>query len=202
MPDALTERETVERETEKIVHERTIFGFWVYIMSDAILFASLFAAYGVLHDETFGGPSARQIFSLPYTLGETLLLLTSSFTSGLAGIAAERRSKWGVIAAIVATFFLGLGFVAMEAEEFTTFARAGYGWNRSAFLSSFFTLVGTHGTHVSIGLLWMLFFLSEAWVRGLTPVVIKRLSCLRLFWHFLDVVWIFIFTVVYLMGVA
>ncbi len=202
MSEALVIQEVVTKETERVVHHRTILGFWLYIMSDAILFASFFAAYGVLRDATFGGPTSKELFTLTYPLMETLFLLTSSFTAGLAGISAIHGKKWGVVISMIATFFLGLGFVVVEGTEFTEFVHAGYGWKVSAFLTSFYTLVGTHGTHVSIGLLWILFFIIETSVRGLTPSVLKRLACLRLFWHFLDVVWIFIFTVVYLMGVV
>jgi cytochrome o ubiquinol oxidase subunit III len=183
-------------------HSRTVFGFWIYLMTDCVLFASLFAAYAVLHNNTYGGPSGRELFNLPYALTETLILLTSSFTCGLAGLAAGRNRKNKVIAWFGVTFLLGISFLAMEATEFTHMVQQGNSWERSGFLSSYFTLVGTHGLHITTGLLWMIVLLVPVCRRGLTPVRLKRLMCLRLFWHFLDIVWIFIFTIVYLMGVG
>jgi cytochrome o ubiquinol oxidase subunit III len=181
-------------------HHRTIFGFWVYLMTDCILFATLFATYAVLHNNTYGGPSGRELFSLPFVLTETLLLLTSSFTCGLTALAARCDEKNKVIAWFGVTFLLGLSFLTMEVTEFTHLFHEGNGWQRSAFLSSFFTLVGTHGLHITAGLLWMIVLVIQMGRRGLTPTILKRQTCLRLFWHFLDVIWIFIFTFVYLMG--
>jgi cytochrome o ubiquinol oxidase subunit 3 len=182
-------------------HSKTIFGFWVYIMTDCILFATLFSAYLVLHNNTFGGPGSHELFELPFVLIETLLLLTSSFSCGLAMLAADRNRKNQVLGWYALTFLLGLAFVGMEVTEFVHFIHTGNSWEKSAFLSSFFTLVGTHGLHISFGLLWMIVLLVPVYRHGLTPVSMKRLTCFRLFWHFLDVVWIFIFTIVYLMGV-
>ncbi len=178
---------------------KTLFGFWVYLMTDCILFATLFATYAVLHQGTNGGPSGRELFSLPYALAETLILLVSSFTVGLAMINISRGK---LLAWFGATFLLGIAFLTMELSEFASFVREGYGWEHSAFLSAFFTLVGTHGLHILAGLFWMVVLLIPVIRKGLTPVSLKRLMCLRLFWHFLDVVWIFIFTIVYLMGVT
>lgn len=180
---------------------RTVFGFWVYLMTDCLLFASLFATYAVLHNNIWDGPSSRAIFDLPFVLTETLILLTSSFTSGLAMLGAHRSSKSRLLFWFVITFLLGSAFVTMELREFSQLAREGYSWTRSGFLSSFFTLVGTHGLHISVGLLWMLVMMGQVARRGFKPIVMRRLICLSLFWHFLDVVWIFIFTLVYLMGV-
>lgn len=179
---------------------KTLFGFWVYIMTDCILFGTLFAAYAVLHNNTFGGPGARELFSLPYALTETLILLTSSFTCGLTLLAAQKKSKHSVMTWFGVTFLLGLCFLGMELSEFTRLVHEGNSWQRSAFLSAFFTLVGTHGLHISIGLLWMSVVVWQIWRRGLTHATLRRQTCLRMFWHFLDVVWIFIFTFVYLMG--
>ena len=179
---------------------KTLFGFWVYLMTDCILFAALFATYAVLHDSTYGGPSASEVFSLPFVLIETLLLLTSSFTCGMAMLGAQSNSKKKVITWFAITFVLGASFLAMELTEFTRLVHEGNSWQRSAFLSSFFTLVGTHGLHITTGLLWMIILLAPVYRHGLTPTSIKRLACLRLFWHFLDVIWIFIFTIVYLIG--
>lgn len=188
-------------DTDQEIYDRTLFGFWLYIMTDCILFATLFATYAVLHNGTFGGPSSKDIFSLPYVLVETMLLLTSSFTSGLAMLAAHQRDKTKVLIYFSATFLLGFSFLAMELHEFNHLVQEGYSWQRSAFLSSYFTLVGTHGLHVTFGLLWISVMLFHVATRGVTMPTLRRLFCLNMFWHFLDVIWIFIFTIVYLMGV-
>lgn len=179
---------------------KTVFGFWVYLMTDCILFSMLFATYIVLHKSTWGGETGKELFDLPFMLIETMVLLMSSFTCGLAGIETNRHKKGIVIALFLITFVLGATFVGMELYEFTNLVLEGNSWQRSAFLSSYFTLVGTHGFHVSIGLIWMMVMIFQISFKGLTWIVHKRLTCLRLFWHFLDVVWIFIFTFVYLMG--
>jgi cytochrome o ubiquinol oxidase subunit 3 len=171
-------------------------------MTDTILFATLFATYAVLRGNTYGGPAGRDIFDMPYVLVETLLLLFSSFTCGLAMIAMQRR-KTGLMGVLLGlTFVLGLAFVTMELTEFTHLIADGNSWQRSAFLSSFFTLVGTHGLHISVGLLWLAILSIRVMRGGLTPSKVRQLTLFSLFWHFLDVVWIFIFTIVYLMGVA
>jgi cytochrome o ubiquinol oxidase subunit 3 len=180
--------------------EKTIFGFWVYLMTDCVLFASLFATYAVLHSNTFGGPSGQQLFSLPYVLTETVILLTSSFTCGLGVLAAQRLAKKQVLAWFSVTFGLGVAFLSMELTEFTHLVHDGNSWRRSGFLSSFFTLVGTHGLHITVGLIWMLVLMAKVLSHGLNPTNVKRLTLLSLFWHFLDVIWIFIFTIVYLLG--
>lgn len=179
---------------------RTLFGFWTYLMTDCILFGTLFATYAVLHNNTWGGPSARELFELPHALTETLILLTSSFTCGLASLATAKMRKNQVIGWFAVTFLLGVSFISLELVEFTRLVHSGNSWKSSGFLSAFFTLVGTHGAHISIGLLWMAVLMFFVWRRGLTEDNLKKLNCLRLFWHFLDVVWIFIFTIVYLMG--
>ncbi len=179
---------------------KTLFGFWVYIMTDLVLFASLFATYAVLHLNTFGGPSARELFSLPYVLTETLLLLVSSYTVGLAVLALHKRAARQVVIWLSVTFLLGLAFLGMELSEFSRLAADGNSWQRSGFLSSFFTLVGTHGLHITVGLLWIGVMIGQVIRKGLTPGTSRRLALLSLFWHFLDIVWIFIFTIVYLMG--
>lgn len=181
---------------------KATFGFWVYLMTDCILFATLFATYAVLHDNIFGGPSGRDIFDMPFVLAETLILLTSSFAAGLAILAAQRQDKSGVFVWFGVTFLLGAMFLGMELSEFTQLVQEGFSWQRSAFLSSFFTLVGTHGLHITAGLIWMLILLAKVVRNGLTGGTIRRLTMLSMFWHFLDVIWIFIFTIVYLMGVA
>jgi len=179
---------------------KATFGFWVYIMTDCVLFAGLFATYAVLHNNTFGGPSGRYLFSLPFVLTETLLLLTSSFTCGLAMLAAYRKNKALVVFLFGVTFLLGLAFLTMELTEFRHLAAEGNSWRRSGFLSSFFTLVGTHGLHITTGLLWMVVMITKVLRSGLTSANIRKLTLLSLFWHFLDIIWIFIFTIVYLLG--
>jgi cytochrome o ubiquinol oxidase subunit III len=179
---------------------KTLLGFWIYLMTDCILFATLFATYAVLYTKTFGGPSTYDIFHLPFILSETLLLLTSSFTCGLAMLGAENNNKAKTLFWFAVTFLLGVAFMTLEITEFTHLVRDGNSWERSAFLSAFFTLVGTHGLHITTGLIWMVILLVPVAKEGITPTSFRRLSCLKLFWHFLDVVWIFIFTLVYLMG--
>jgi cytochrome o ubiquinol oxidase subunit III len=200
MADPITIQRVSQSSAKHDIYSKTTFGFWVYLMSDCILFATLFATYAVLHNNTYGGLAARDLFSLPFALTETLILLTSSFTCGLAGLAAQKNDKNKVIAWFGITLLLGLTFLVMEGLEFTHLVQEGNSWERSAFLSAFFTLVGTHGLHITVGLLWMSVLIAQVVFRGLTIFTLKRLTCLRMFWHFLDVVWIFIFTIVYLMG--
>jgi len=184
-----------------MTNDKTIFGFWIYIMSDALIFATLFATYAVLQGNTYGGPEAEDLFSLPFVLAETLILLTSSFTAGLALLAGHRNDRKQVLIWLGVTLVLGLAFLGLEINEFARFYAEGNGWQRSGFLSAFFTLVGTHGAHVAAGSLWMIVLMIQATRRGLTASIIDRLVRWSLFWHFLDVVWIFIFTFVYLMGI-
>ena len=180
--------------------DKAIFGFWVYIMTDCVLFASLFATYAVLHNNTNGGPAGRDIFSLPYILTETMLLLTSSFTCGLAMLAMQANRRRQLLSWLAVTFILGASFLGMELKEFHHLAVEGNSWHRSGFLSSYFTLVGTHGLHITVGLCWMLIMAWQLTQRGLTRNIQRRLTLLSMFWHFLDIVWIFIFTIVYLLG--
>lgn len=179
---------------------KTIFGFWVYLMTDCILFASLFASYAVLRNNTYGGPAGSELFSQPYVLTETIILLTSSFVCGLAMLAVHRRRKDLVLIMLAITFLLGFAFLAMELAEFSKLVHEGNDWQRSGFLSAFFTLVGTHGLHISIGLLWIISMMAQLVRRGFTAGVVRRLTLLSLFWHFLDIVWIFIFSIVFLLG--
>ncbi|HEJ6943253.1 TPA: cytochrome o ubiquinol oxidase subunit III [Serratia marcescens] len=181
--------------------ETKVFGFWIYLMSDCILFASLFATYAVLVNGTAGGPSGKDIFDLKFVLVETFLLLFSSITYGMAMIAMNKGKVGGVNTWLFLTFLFGLGFVAMEIYEFHHLIAEGFGPDRSAFLSSFFALVGTHGLHVTSGLIWIIVLMIQVSKFGLTATNKTRLMCLSLFWHFLDVVWICVFTVVYLLGV-
>ena len=181
--------------------DKTTFGFWVYIMTDCVLFASLFATFAVLRNNTYGGPSGQEIFSLSFVLTETLILLTSSFCIGLAWLAARQGNKQMVLRWMALTFLLGAAFLTLELREFNHLASEGNSWRRSAFLTAFFTLVGTHGAHITAGLVWMSVMMTRIYRRGLFNTSVRKLTMLSLFWHFLDIVWIFIFTIVYLMGI-
>ena len=183
------------------VYEQRAFGFWLYLMSDAILFSLLFATYAVMARNNAGGPTGHTLFSLPNAFGETMLLLFSSITFGLATLAMKSGEKERMLSWLLVTFLLGLGFVGLEIREFHGMVRAGAGPDRSGFLSAFFTLVGTHGLHVTFGLIWILIMTSQVVIKGLTVPVTSRFLRLGLFWHFLDIVWIGIFSVVYLPGI-
>lgn len=182
-------------------YSKTIFGFWAYLMTDCLIFGTLFATYAILHTSTFGGPGPHDLFTLPTPFAETMVLLLSSFTCGMGLLAACRNRTPAILAWFIISFLLGLSFVIMEVTEFTHLVHEGNSWHRSAFLSSFFTLVGTHGFHVSVGLFWMIVIMGQLVFKGLTVNTFRRLVCFNMFWHFLDLVWIFIFTFVYLMGV-
>jgi cytochrome o ubiquinol oxidase subunit III len=182
-------------------YSKTILGFWMYLMTDCLVFATLFATYAVLHNNTFGGPSSRELFSLPTSFAETIILLLSSLTCGFAMLSALKSSKKRIMAWLAVTFLLGASFLAIEIHEFVHLINEGNSWTRSAFLSSFFTLVGTHGLHITVGLFWIVVMLGQVFWLGLTKDTFRRLSVFSLFWHFLDLIWIFIFTFVYLMGV-
>jgi cytochrome o ubiquinol oxidase subunit 3 len=179
----------------------TVFGFWVYLMTDFVLFASLFAVYAVLRANTFGNVGGKEIFDAPFILVETLILLTSSFTTGLALLAAKAGGKGRVLLALLLTAVLGAAFITMEFNEFANLIAAGHGPQQSGFLSAYFTLVGTHGMHVAVGLLWVLALMVAIIRRGLTQPNMRKLMLFSLFWHFLDIIWIFIFTLVYLFGI-
>lgn len=181
---------------------RSLFGFWVYLMTDCVLFATLFATFAVLRNSTFGGPGGSDLFSMPFVLVETLALLTSSFTCGLGLLAARRGDKRRVFLLFGITFLLGVFFLTMEITEFRHLAEEGNSWQRSGFLSAFFTLVATHGLHITAGLLWMAVMGIQVLKRGLDRTATRQLTMLSIFWHFLDIIWIFIFTIVYLMGRA
>ncbi|MCE2982341.1 MAG: cytochrome o ubiquinol oxidase subunit III [Parachlamydia sp.] len=177
------------------------FGFWVYLMTDLIIFACLFACYIVLRNNTYGGPTAKELYEMPFVLAETLILLFSSFTCSLAMLAAERNVKNWAMGWLIITFLLGAAFLFLEIKEFTHFVEIGANWQRSAFLSSFFTLLGTHGLHITTGLLWIAVMLVRLAIRPLNGHSLSQLHRMSLFWHFLDFVWIFIFTIVYGMGI-
>jgi len=177
-----------------------VFGFWIYIMTDCILFASLFAAFLVLHQPGVYGPAFKKFIELPYVLGETFFLLTSNFMFGLSILMMYKNKAALTNFFLILTFILGLGFVAMEVNEFIKLAHEGYSWTTSGGASAFFVLVATHGTHVSVGLLWILVMIIQISVFKVTPTIKRRLTYLGLFWNFLDIVWIFLFTIVYLVG--
>ncbi|WP_060480570.1 cytochrome o ubiquinol oxidase subunit III [Pseudomonas monteilii] len=181
--------------------QMTVLGFWLYLMTDCILFASLFATYAVLSGSFAGGPSGHDIFQLDFVAVETLFLLLSSITFGFAMLKMFDGKKAGVLGWLAVTFLFGAGFIAMEIYEFHHLIGEGFGPTRSGFLSGFFALVGTHGLHVTAGLIWMGIMMYQINKHGITPTAKTRMSCLSLFWHFLDVVWICVFTVVYLLGV-
>lgn len=174
------------------------FGFWLYLLSDVILFAAIFAAYAVLASHVAGGPSGAQAFDRPNVLIETVCLLTSSFTCGIAMLELRRNALMATYFWLAVTFLLGAVFIALEISEFAGLVARGAGPGRSAFLSAFFTLVGTHGLHVIVGLLWILLMVAQMAMLGLRPAVVRRLLCFSLFWHTLDIVWVGVLTIVYL----
>lgn len=188
--------------SEKQLSQKTSLGFWLYLMTDCILFASLFATFVVLRSATVGGPSSPEIFEMPLVLAETIILLTSSLTCGIALVMLRQRKIKQAVVAFAATYVLGIAFLTIELSEFIKLASEGYGPDHSAFLSAFFTLVGTHGLHILVGLIWLFTLGVVLSRRGMTTKLKRQSTLFVLFWHFLDLVWIFIFTVVYLMGVA
>lgn len=185
---------------QKINDDKTLFGFWVYLMTDLIIFAVLFAAFVVLRNNNYGGITIARIFNPPFVLIETLVLLTSSFICGLGMLYASEKNKDKTLMLFGSTFILGLVFLIMELSEFSHLIAEGNSFTKSAFLSSYFTLVGTHGLHIFSGLVWMAIMIFKVSKSGLTHGNVRKLTLLSMFWHFLDIVWIFIFTVVYLFG--
>jgi cytochrome o ubiquinol oxidase subunit 3 len=179
----------------------TLLGFWLYLMSDCLLFAGLFAAYAVLGRNYAGGPSGAELFELPTILLNTAFLLLSSITYGFAMIASQRKNVKATLIWLGITGLFGLAFLTLEIQEFMHLIHEGAGPQRSAFLTSFFALVGTHGLHVTFGTVWLVTLMFQVGKHGLTGENKRRLMCLSMFWHFLDVIWIGVFTFVYLMGV-
>lgn len=195
---------TLESADAHMDHEEssTVFGFWIYLMTDCIIFAALFAVFAVMSRQFAGGPTGKDLFDIPSVALETGVLLLSSITYGFAMLGAYKGKTGTLLVWLGITFLLGLGFIGMELQEFSRLISEGAGPDRSAFLSAFFTLVGTHGLHVTIGLVWMAVLAVQiAPKRELTDREITRLTCLSLFWHFLDIVWICVFTFVYLASV-
>lgn len=170
-------------------------------MTDCLLFATLFCTYAVMHNSTFGGPTSKDLFRLSDAFIETMLLLFSSVTSGLALLASLKGKTKQVVMWLGITFLLGAGFLFIELTEFRHFYLEGHSWTKSAFLSAFFTLLGTHGLHVAVGLLWIIVLSAQLLYQGINTDTFRRLAIFGMFWHFIDLVWIFIFTFVYLMGV-
>jgi cytochrome o ubiquinol oxidase subunit 3 len=194
----------VEREWSGPAPKRIVtgYGFWIFILSDMVMFSAFFATYAVLLGQTAGGPTGHDLFDLRNVAIETALLLASSFTCGMASIAADARNATWFQLALAVTCALGLGFLALEGREFASLVARGAGPTRSAFLSAFFTLVGCHGLHVSAGILWLLTMMAQVFTKGFRPDIQRRILCFALFWHALDIIWIAVFTVVYLLGSA
>lgn len=178
------------------------YGFWIFLLSDIILFSAFFAGYAVLSGNASGGPTGRELFELPRVAIQTGLLLTSSFTCGLGSLASYRRDMAWTQIWLLVTGLLGGAFLLLELQEFAAMIAEDAGPTRSAFLSSFFALVGCHGLHVSLGLLWLGTMMAQLWVKGFRADILRRLQCFNLFWHALDIVWIAIFSLVYLLGAS
>ena len=180
----------------------TGYGFWIFLLSDVVMFSCFFAAYAVLSGQTDGGPSGRDLFELPRVAAQTGLLLTSSFVCGLGSLASHRRDMAWTQIWLLVTGVLGAAFLLLELQEFAAMIGEGAGPSRSAFLSAFFALVGCHGLHVGLSLLWLGTMMAQLWVKGFRPDILRRLHCFNLFWHALDIIWIAIFTLVYLLGAS
>ncbi|WP_407672425.1 cytochrome o ubiquinol oxidase subunit III [Noviherbaspirillum pedocola] len=187
--------------TEHHPENGTLLGFWLYLMSDVLLFASLFVAYAVLGRSYAGGPSGADLFDLPLVALNTSFLLLSSITYGFAMLAAQRKALSTAIVWLGITGLFGAAFIGLELYEFINLIHEGAGPQRSAFLTAFFSLVSTHGLHVTFGIIWLITLMFQLGRHGITPENMRRMTCLSMFWHFLDVVWIGVFTFVYLMGV-
>jgi cytochrome o ubiquinol oxidase subunit 3 len=178
------------------------YGFWIFLLSDIVMFSALFASYAVLARATAGGPAGAQLFNQMNVAMETAFLLLSSYTCGLMSLAANSRRHLGTVLGAAGTFVLGAAFLSLELREFHSMIAMGATPQRSAFLSAFFTLVGCHGLHVTVGLIWLVLMMVQLAMWGFRPVVERRLLCFALFWHALDIIWVMIFTIIYLMGVA
>jgi cytochrome o ubiquinol oxidase subunit 3 len=202
---------TIEAAANRLGHERdggpaptrivVAYGFWIFILSDIAMFSALFAAYAVLSGNTAGGPTGAELFNLRNVFILTMCLLFSSYTCGLGALSAEQRKPGRFLVFAALTFVLGGAFLFIEISEFAGMIGRGAGPSRSAFLSAFFTLVGMHGAHVTAGLIWLVYMMAQVVAKGLRDTVLRRLLCFSLFWHALDIVWIGVMTLVYLMGV-
>lgn len=182
------------------IDAKTIFGFWIFLLTDFVLFATLFAVYAVLRKALFGGTPPHELFNLEAKTLQTLIFLFSSFTAGIAGAFAHRREKIKSLTCFALTFLLGIWFMGMSFQEYSSLIASGNSWKASAFLSAYFTVVGTHMAHLIFGLLWIFVLCIPLFKENLNPTHIRRLICLRLFWQFLNVIWVFIYTFIYLMG--
>ena len=193
-----------EHAQRTIASKRVIsaYGFWIFLLSDIIMFSAFFAAYAVLSEQTAGGPSGKDLFNITRVALQTACLLLSSFACGVASIGARARNDSMYYGGMTATALLGAAFLLLEIQDFSGLIAQGAGPTRSAFLSSFFALVGCHGLHVTLGLLWLLTMMAQVFAKGYRADIMRRVLCFALFWHTLDIIWIGIFTVVYLMGLA
>ena len=203
-PEREQRPQTARHTAGELLSKRVVvgFGFWIFLLSDIVMFSAFFATYAVLVGQTAGGPSGAELFDLRNTAIETACLLLSSFTCGIASIGAQtRRGSW-FYGAMTVTFILGATFITLEVREFAGLVAQGAGPTRSAFLSAFFTLVGCHGLHVTAGLLWLLTMMAQVFAKGYRADILRRMLCFSLFWHALEIIWVAVFTVVYLMGVA
>jgi cytochrome o ubiquinol oxidase subunit 3 len=178
------------------------YGFWIFLLSDIVMFSALFAAYAVLQHASAGGPTGTQLFNQSRVAIETACLLASSYTCGLMSLAVNSRRRFATYLGALLTFVLGAAFLSLEIREFADMIAQGAGPQRSAFLSAFFALVGCHGLHVTAGLIWLVVMMGQVVSKGFRPAVQRRLQCFSLFWHALDIIWVGLFTVVYLMGVT
>jgi len=203
-PDMYLRQPAAEHAALSVVSKRVIvgFGFWIFLLSDIVMFATFFATHAVLINETAGGPTGRDLFHLDVVALETAFLLLSSFACGLASIGARARRNDMYYGYMAVTFVLGAGFLFLEMREFAGMIAIGAGPQRSAFLSAFFTLVGCHGLHVTLGLLWLLTMMAQVYAKGYRDDIQRRVLCFALFWHTLDIIWVGIFTVVYLTGLS
>jgi cytochrome o ubiquinol oxidase subunit 3 len=198
-PGAHRRHQAAEHVSKRII---VGYGFWIFLLSDIIMFSAFFATYAVLAGATAGGPDGAQLSDLRNVAIETACLLLSSFTCGLASIGARRENGVWFYGGMAVTFLFGLAFLGLEIHEFIGMVQRGAGPTRSAFLSAFFTLVGCHGLHVTAGLLWLLTMMAQVFAKGYRADILRRVLCFSLFWHALDIIWVGVFTVVYLMGSA
>lgn len=182
-------------------YSRTVFGFWVYLLTDFMMFATIFAVYAVLHKNPFGGPGPRELYDLPAVMNQTWVLLVAVFFVGLGGASAHRKHNGQTITYFAVTFILGIVFLWLLFGDFSRLVEQGHTWKNNGYLSSYFTLIGTFAVHIVFGLLWTIVLLLPVMRHGLDLVSIRRLTCLRMFWQFLNIIWIFIFSIVYLLGV-
>jgi cytochrome o ubiquinol oxidase subunit III len=200
---ARVEREGAIRHARPVTKRIIVgYGFWIFLLSDIVMFSAFFSTYAVLVNSTAGGPSGRDLFHIGSVALETACLLLSSFTCGLASVGAQEQRGSLFFGAMAVTFVLGAAFIGLEAREFAGMVANGDGPTRSAFLSAFFTLVGCHGLHVTAGLLWLLTMMAQVFAKGYRADILRRILCFSLFWHALDIIWVALFTVVYLMGGA